>query len=165
MIESITAITIIMLLLAYFRPGKTPPLEKPLHIVRTGKYQMILAAKLNLAQPFLEDVAQRIRPQIVGIDGFEVQYFVVRDKQVKAHGSNEYLLAIGCRNQMLSFYAANPKSSKPNEYLELIEGYSNDFSIDFPSEDMNRQMLGAIVVNAIMAVAEDKNIDVIRLTQ
>jgi hypothetical protein len=166
MIESITVITIAILLLAYFRPGKTPPLENPLTVERSGKYKIMLASRLNLAQPFIEAVAELMRPLIVGINGSAVQYFVVRDNQVKAHGSEIYLLAICCRNQMLYFYGANPKPNDQNEYLDAIKAYSIDCMKDFPSDsDMNREILEEIIVSSTASVANERRIDVSQLSQ
>jgi hypothetical protein len=160
MIESITIVTITLLLLAYFRPGKTPPLENALSIERSGKYTIALAAKLNLAQPFVERVAERIRLSISGMDGGAIQYFIVRDRQVKAHGSDIYLLAIGCRNQMLYFFAANPKGLKPNEYLDAIKASSFDFLKDFPVSDSQESGLNEIIANMTLAIAKETGIEV-----
>jgi hypothetical protein len=164
MLESITIVTISLILLAYFRPGKTPPLEKPLLIERAGKYQMLLAAKLNLAQPFLEQVAERIRPLFVGIEGSAVQYFVVRDEQARAHGTDIYLLAICCRNQMLYFYVANPKPSQPNEYLDAIKAYSINCMDGFSVSNSHREELESIIFNSTIAAAAERGIEVIQLT-
>jgi hypothetical protein len=109
MIESITVAIITLILLAYFRPGKTPPLENPLTIERSGKYKIMLLPRLNLAQPFIEDVAEVIRPLIVGINGSATQYFVVRDSQVKAHGRDIYLLAIFARIRFFIFMGRTPR--------------------------------------------------------
>lgn len=166
MIESITVITIAIFLLAYFRPGKTPPLENPLIIERSGKYKISLAPKLNLAQPFIEVVAELMRPLIVGLNGCAVQYFVVRDNQVKAHGSEIYLLAICCRNQMLYFYGANPKPNNQNGYLDEIKAYSTDCMKDLPSDlDMNREILKEIIVSSTVAVANERKIEISQLSQ
>ena len=108
MIETISVITITFLLLAYFWPGKTPPHENPLTIERSGKYKITLAPRLNLAQPYIESLAEHILSLIEGINGSAIEYFVIRDNQVKAHGSEIYLLAICCINQMMYFYGANP---------------------------------------------------------
>ena len=60
MIEFTTIVTLAILFLIFFRPGKTPPLENPLVIERPGQYHMTLAPQLNLAQPFIEEVASRL---------------------------------------------------------------------------------------------------------
>lgn len=52
MIETLTIITLSVLFLIFFRPGKTPPLDNPMVIERPGKYHVTLAPQLNLAQPF-----------------------------------------------------------------------------------------------------------------
>jgi hypothetical protein len=165
MIESITVAIITLILLAYFRPGKTPPLENPLTIERSGKYKIMLLPRLNLAQPFIEDVAEVIRPLIVGINGSATQYFVVRDSQVKAHGRDIYLLAICCQNQILYFYGANPKANTPDEYLDVIKAYSIDGTKDYPDSDLNKEMLEEIIVSSIVAVAKKRRIEVSQLSQ
>jgi len=60
MIETITIITLSVLFLIFFRPGKTPPLNNPLVIERPDHYHMTLPPQLNLAQPFIEAVAAQI---------------------------------------------------------------------------------------------------------
>jgi hypothetical protein len=164
MIESITIVTITILLLAYFRPGKTPPLENPLSIVRAGKYEIKLEAKLNFAQPFLESLAERIRPLIENLDGSAVQYFVVQDKQVKAHGSDRYLLAVCCRDHMIYFYGANPKPSSPSEYLDVIKAYSIDSIRDFSSTSYNKGTIEQIIHDAVWLVAKNRNVVVAKLS-
>jgi len=163
MIESITIVTITILLLAYFRPGKTPPLENPLSIVRPGKYEIKLEVKLNLAQPFLESVANRLRPLIENLNGNAVQYFVIQDKQVKAHGSDKYLLAVCCRDHMIYFYGANPNLSLPNEYLDVIKAYSVDFIKDYSKASSNRETIEQIIHDAIWFVANKRNVVVAKL--
>jgi hypothetical protein len=59
MIETMTLITLSLLFLIYFRPGKTPLLDNPLVINRTGRYQATLAPQTNLAQPFIETIAEQ----------------------------------------------------------------------------------------------------------
>ena len=164
MIESIAIVTITIIFLAYFRPGKTPPLENPLSIVRTGKYEIKLEANLNLAQPFLESLAERIRPLIENLDGSAVQYFVVQDKQVKAHGSDSYLLAVCCRDHMIYFYGANPKPSSPAEYLDVIKAYSVDSIRDFSSASYTKGTIEQIIHDAVWLVAKNRNVVVAKLS-
>lgn len=49
MMETLILITLPLLFLIYFRPGKTPPLDNPLVINRTGRHQSTLSPQLNLA--------------------------------------------------------------------------------------------------------------------
>src|SRR5487761_2630846 len=96
MVESATLITLCMLYLIFFRPGKTPPLENPLVIERAGQYHLTLAPRLNLAQPFIEAVAGQLA--LSSAQNIASQFFEVRDKQVVAHGYDFYLLAVSRRN-------------------------------------------------------------------
>ena len=110
MIETLTIITLSVLFLIFFRPGKTPPLDNPLVIERPGQYHMTLAPQLNLAQPFIEAVVAQVGSLDDAMQHGATQYFEVRDKQVTAHGHDCYLLAVTLRNGMLYFQASNPQS-------------------------------------------------------
>lgn len=119
MIETLTLITISILLLIYFRPGKTPKLDSPLVINRTGHYQATLAPQLNLAQPFIEDIAEQLKPDIDGNKGSTTQIFEVYDKQVTSHGQKFYRLAISQREGMLYFDVSCAQSHIQSEYNSL----------------------------------------------
>lgn len=114
MIETATLITLCMLYLIFFRHGKTPPLENPLVIERPGQYHLTLAPKLNLAQSFIEAVANQIVSSGQAGTSSSTHFFEVHDKQVAAHGSDSYLLAITRRNGMLLIQAARPVSEGQN---------------------------------------------------
>ena len=165
MIESITIVTISLLLLAYFRPGKTPPLENPLIINRAGKYQITLAPKLNLAQPFIEAVAKEINIAFPATESKAIQFFVVRDRQARSHGSDIYLLSICYRNNMLYFYAENPQPNTPNEYLDVIKAYSVDCMEGFPATDEHTKAIESAITLATQAVAKERGIEVNLLTE
>ena len=60
MIETLTLITLCVLFLIFFRPGKTPPLESQLVIERPGQYKITLVPQLNLAQRFIEALIVRL---------------------------------------------------------------------------------------------------------
>ncbi len=129
MIEFTTIVTLAILFLIFFRPGKTPPLENPLVIERPGQYHMTLAPKLNLAQPFVEEVASRLGS--AALPDCDTVFFEVRDKQVTAHGFDSYLLAISKRNGMLLFQAARPLSKDANP-LQVIREFSQGVLARFP---------------------------------
>ena len=135
MIEFTTIVTLSILFLIFFRPGKTPPLENPLVIERPGQYHMTLAPQLNLAQPFIEDVASRIGSSNEGSADCESKFFEVRDRQVKAHGFDFYLLAITRRRGMLFFQAARPSSKDQTSYLQTISDFSASVLIRFPGSE------------------------------
>lgn len=129
MIEFTTIVTLAILFLIFFRPGKTPPLENPLVIERPGQYHMTLAPQLNLAQPFVEEVASRLGS--VTLPDCDTKFFEVRDKHVTAHGFDFYLLAISKRNGMLFFQAARPVSKDAN-HLQVIREFSQGVLARFP---------------------------------
>lgn len=112
MLETLTIITLSVLFLILFRPGKTPPLDNPLVIERPGQYRMTLAPQLNLAQPFVEAVAKQIGSHGDAEPDSATQCFEVRDKQVTAHGHDSYLLSITRRNGMLYFQADHPSGNQ-----------------------------------------------------
>ncbi len=124
MIETITIITLSVLFLIFFRPGKTPPLNNPLIIERPDQYHMTLTPQLNLAQPFIEAIAAQIGKSSDATQYSATQYFEVRDKQVTAHGHDCYLLAITQCNGMLYFQAASPQSDDPNGYPRTIHEFA-----------------------------------------
>jgi hypothetical protein len=115
MIETVTIITLCFLLLNYFRPGKTPKLENPLVIERTGLYRITLAPQLNLAQPFIEEIAKRIRGANGMTAGEIACIFEVRDKHVASKGYDHYVLTITQQNGMLYFEAAPPVAGNQAE--------------------------------------------------
>ena len=116
MIETLTLITISILLLIYFRPGKTPKLNNPLVINRAGHYQAKLAPQLNLAQPFIEAIAEQLKPDIDGGKDSATQFFEVYDNQVIARNHKFYLLAISQRDGMLYFEANKPQPNAQSKY-------------------------------------------------
>jgi len=125
MIETITIITLSVLFLIFFRPGKTPPLNNPLVIERPGQYHMTLTPQLNLAQPFIEAVAKQLGSQSDETQYSSTQYFEVRDRQVTAHGHDYYLLAITQCNGMQYFQATSPKSDDLNSSLRTIHEFAD----------------------------------------
>ena len=119
MIETLTLITIAILLLIYFRPGKTPKLDNPLVINRAGRYQATLAPQLNLAQPLIEDIANQLPSANEAQMDSTTQIFEVYDKQVSTHAQEFYLLAINQRDGMLNFDVSSPPSHTRNAHSPL----------------------------------------------
>jgi regulator of protease activity HflC (stomatin/prohibitin superfamily) len=114
MIETLTLITLCVLYLVFFWNGKMPPLDNQLVILRPGKYQVTLAPKLNLAQPFIEAAASQLLEVLDKEMDSNTLYFQVSDKQVAAHGNAAYLLAVTWRNQMLYCQAVSPAADQPD---------------------------------------------------
>ncbi|HEX5362965.1 MAG TPA: hypothetical protein VFW59_01735 [Gallionella sp.] len=161
MIETATLITLCMLFLIFFRPGKTPPLENPLVIERAGKYQMTLAPQLNLAQGFVEEIAKRVA---MSPASSAPQYFAVHDKQVTAHGFDFYLLAVTQRNGMLYFQAARPSSKDIAEQLPVISGFADQTLTRFPDEGEHDALLDRALCDAVREVAHMRGIGIGQLT-
>ena len=160
MIETLTIITISLLLLIYFRPGKTPPLDNPLVIERPGHYRVTLAAQLNLAQPFIEAIAAQIGQPRDNDRHSRTQCFEVRDKQVTAHGHKHYLLAITQRNGMLYFQAAAPKSLTPDTPYETLMDFSSTVMANIPVTGSHDNALGDRIVNAVQITAQQRQIEI-----
>jgi regulator of protease activity HflC (stomatin/prohibitin superfamily) len=161
MIETLTVITLCVLFLVFFRPGKTPPLDNPLVIERPGKYKMTLAPKLNLAQPFIEAISGRMDKLNISVQqGNAVRCFAVNDKQVAANKSDVYLLAIIVRQGMLYFLAEQPKSDSPGNYLETIKSAAKDLLTDIADTDEGSRRLGENIVDAVQQVSQERGIAV-----
>ena len=167
MIETITLITLSILLLIYFRPGKTPPLGSPLVIERAGQYQVTLAPQLNLAQPFIEAIAKQIITPVDTIQYSVTQCFEVRDKQVTAHGYKHYLLAITQRNGMLFFQGTAPSPLLPghdNSYDTLMK-FSNTIMASMPATGSHSTALDERIVSAVKIAAQQRQIEIKSLRQ
>lgn len=156
MIETLTLITISVILLILFRPGKTPPLNNPLVIERAGKYHVTFAPQLNLAQPFIEAIANELRDSPSGGHS-ATQYFEVDDAQAKAHGHNAYLLAVTQRNGMTYFQATSPLPAEPH-HLRTISKFSLNVLARFPALGNPDPTLDAGILTAAHAVAQQHSI-------
>lgn len=164
-IETLTIITLGMLFLIFFRPGKTPPLENRLTIKRSKRYQITLAPRLNLAQPFIEAVADQMALDKVEPQGSALLYFVVHDRQVTAHGAKEYLLAVYCCDGLFYFQVECPSSENSCDYLDTIKTFTLDILRDLPAGNAQSEALEAGIVCAVQKIARDKGIDVRLLTE
>jgi hypothetical protein len=156
MIETITLVTLCMLFLIFFRPGKTPPLEKSLVIERPGQYHLTLAPQLNLAQTFLETLAGRIlasAPQNTG-----THFFEVRDKQVVARGFDCYLLAITAREGRLYIQAVSPSEGGQGNYLQTISECAHVVLARIPDDEAHAS--GEGIVREVQSVAAQCGIQV-----
>ncbi len=162
MIESATLLTLCMLYLIFFRPGKTPPLENPLVIERPGQYHLTLAPKLNLAQPFVEAVINQLRSSGEPVQNSKTCYFEVRDKQVAAHGFDFYLLAITERDGMVLVQASRPLSKDAAGQLQNISEFAHPVLAKFPEDDV--QVSGEKIAEVVQKVARLRQVQVKMLT-
>jgi hypothetical protein len=151
MIETATLITLCMLYLMFFRPGKTPPLDNPLVIERPGQYHLTLAPQLNLAQSFVEAIAGRIAAIADVPLNTETYYFEVRDSQVAAHGFDCYLLAITRREGLLYIQAA-PPIAKDQSNLVVISEFARQVLVRFPDDEAHAS--AETIVSAVQQVSK-----------
>lgn len=161
MIETITLITLCVLYLVFFRPGKTPPLRNPLVIDRPGKYHVTLAPRLNLAQPFVEAIAHQLLDDTERSGDSRTQFFNVTDKHVTSHGHDNYLLAITQRDKILFFQAAAPAAE--SERLKTISAFAQSVLARFPASEEPDAEIDQKIINTAQQVAHTKNIEVAQL--
>jgi len=164
MIETITLITLSLLLMSILRPGKTPPLDSPLIIERPGKYHMTLAPKLNLAQPFIETVAELAGKSNLDNQFSATKCFEVRDNQVTSHGFECYLLAITLRNGLLYFQANSPNDKLSDPYKTICE-FAETVLVKFPASGEHNSDLDERIVATVLKAAELRGIQVKNLMQ
>lgn len=157
MIETAMLITLCMLYLIFFRPGKTPPLENSLVIERAGQYHLTLEPRLNLAHSFIEAIAAQLASSAV--QNTAPQFFEVRDKQVNAHGYDFYLLAITRRNGLWFFQAVRPVSGEPSGQFKTVSEFSSELLARYPLENDLRAG-GEDIVAAVQSVALSRDVQV-----
>lgn len=165
MIETLTIITLSVLFLIFFRPGKTPPLDNPLVIERPGQYHMTLAPQLNLAQPFIEDIAKQLDATEGTRPDSTTQFFEVRDKQVTAHGRDFYLLAITLRNGMLYFQAGRPQPEDQYGHYKTISEFTASVLDRFPSTAAHNPVLESQIVAAVQQASQQRGININQMTR
>jgi len=163
MIESITILTLCVLYLIFFRPGKTPPLNNPLVIDRPGKYHVTLAPNINLAQPFVEAIAKELISFGSRSGDSDTQYFNVIDKHVKAHGHDNYLMAITQRNGILLFQASAPVGDQG--YYQTIYEFAQDVLKRFPLAGEPDMTIARQITSSAKQVAGTKRIDITQLDE
>jgi len=161
MIETLTVLTLSIIAMLIFRPGKTPPLENPLTINRIGQFHAVLAPRINLAQPLLENISKRLTPEMRQSDNTPPLYFKVQDEEVKAHGQDHYLLAVTLRDGMLYFQATAP-DDKHGE-IDTIRIYSDAELAKYPEARTRTENSNTALVDAIHAAAEQRGTTMTRL--
>lgn len=154
MIETLTLITLSIIALIIFRPGKTPPLESPLVINRVGQFHAVLAPKINLAQPLLESISRRVNEEMRAGGNTPPLYFRVEDKEVKAHGQDHYLLAATLRDGMLYFQATAPGKNEGD--LDAIRTFSGAELSGHPETRAHDEQAASALTDAIRAAANQR---------
>lgn len=163
MIETLTIITLCVLYLVFFRPGKTPPLSKSLMIDRPGKYHVTLAPHLNLAQPFVEAIAQRLMEPTGRSGDSGTQFFEVTDRHVTSHGHDTYMLAITQRNGILLFQASAPEGD--SDHLQTISGFAQNVLAKFPLTGEPDDTIDQEIISTAQRVAGTRRVEIARINQ
>jgi hypothetical protein len=161
MIETLTLITLCILYLIFFRPGKTPPLKNSLVIDRPGKYHVTLAPHLNLAQPLVEGIAQQLLEPAERSGDSNTLFFEVRDKNAAAHGHEAYLLAITQRDGILFFQATAPAGNSAP--LQIINFFSHNVLARFPQSDEPDISIDQEIVRAAQQVANQRRVEIAQI--
>jgi len=163
MIETLTVITLCVLFLVFFRPGKTPPLKSPLVINRGGQFHAVLAPMLNLAQPLIESISRNMIEEDRQSGDTLPRLFRVTDKEVKAHGKNYYLLAMTLRDGMLYFQATAPVEGGND--LDTINTFSETELSRHPSTFAVSETTELALDKAIQAAASQRGSSLAPITQ
>lgn len=161
MLETLTIITLCVLGLIFFRPGKTPPLENPLTINRIGQFHAVLAPKINLAQPLLENISRQVTDTMRQGGNTPPLYFRVQDKDVKSHGQNFYLLAATLRDGVLYFQATAPGEQDKDH--ETIRAFSEAELSKHPETRPHAEEASMALAATIQAVAGQRGITATQL--
>jgi hypothetical protein len=164
MIETLTIITLSVIALILFRPGKTEPLKSPLVINRVGQFNAVLAPMLNLAQPLLENVSRQLGAQERQSGNTASLYFRISDKEVQAHGKDYYLLAATLRDGVLYFQATAPEDKTSD--LDTIRSFSDvEMSRHPEATAAHSEAAQNALSGAIQAAAGERNSTLTPLVQ
>jgi hypothetical protein len=165
MIEFIVIVTISVIILIFFRPGKTPPLNNSLVIERGGHYHVTLSPQLNLAQPYIEAIAREIGTAEDAAEYSQTLCFEITDVNVAAHGQKSYLLAITKRNGMLYIQATSPVPGNVAQ-LSIIGEFADNVLARYPAIGAYNPALDDFIIAAIERVGSTrKNIRFTQLEQ
>jgi hypothetical protein len=154
MIE-LTLVTLALLFVIFVvKPGRTPPLANPMIINRLGQYHITLAPQLNLAQPFIEDIAKQLGKPAELPQNSSTICFEISDPEVKAHGNDYYLLATTQRNGMLYFQVTTSLASDQKlRAAELLE-FADKILLNIPRISEVDEQLNTRITLATQEVAQ-----------
>jgi hypothetical protein len=163
MIE-LTILTILFtIVVIVIKPGRTPPLENPLVIERTGQFRATLASKLNLAQPLLESISKNLSSQARSLGDTNTFYFSIQDGDVKAHGAHHYLLGVTLHDRILHFAVCSPVPLI-YDYNAILNSTAAALSeIELNKETISRQA-EAVLEETIQSSAAKFGVKITRLT-
>lgn len=149
MLETATIITIIFLLLAKFRPGKTPPLANPL-VINSPQYHATLSPGLNLAEPFVRKIAAALVALPPEQQTNATLHLKVSDPTLRNEKIADFLLSIELRDGRWNFHATHMQNDASGQLKEFV---------DEGGEDEHLAML-----SAIREIADKMKISLSRLT-
>ncbi len=161
MIETITIVTLTLLVLAMLRPGKPEPLPKAMTINRIGQFHALLAPMINLAQPLLEDISDHVSDQDRAAGDTEPCYFVVSDREVSSHGSPYYLLAATLIDEVLYFQATGPKEGE--DHLDTICAFAKTELSRHVSSKPLSEVAEASLMRAIHMATKKRGVTFVQL--
>ncbi len=153
MIETFTLITLSVIALIIFRNGRPQPLDNPLTINRIGQFHAVLAPKINLAQPLLENASHRVSEDLRKQNTAPL-YFKVDDKEVKSRTLPFYLLAATLRDGVLYFQAAAPNAEQRE--IETIRAFSEAELAKHPEAGTTADDARTSLAEAITAAAAQR---------
>lgn len=166
MIETLTVVTLSILFLIFFRPGKTPPLENRLTIERPGRYQAVFAPRLNLAHPFIERIVERFESvEFPNSQSGAACLFLIQDKNISTPNHNNYLLIVAYKDAMLHFQAEWPLSANPTHHLETLKTLAVDILKEIPASSVDNEVLGEQINSAVLETAAERGVEVTLLTE
>ncbi len=96
---------LIVVVLVVIGRGAMAPSEKPIFIERNGKFRMHLAPGLNLAQPFIEAIADKVGALTEAKPNGLAFRFKVQDANIATRKLPFYLLEVSMQDGFLCFEA------------------------------------------------------------
>ncbi len=159
--ETLLTLTIITLIILTIRRAKPAILDNPVTMHRPGKYHITLAAQLNRAQPFIENVAKHSDEIAHTGTDTAVQYFYVHDEKIHDSGEKSYLLAVATRGGMAYFQAIKPQSGSASHdtNLRTISEFADKVLTQYPATSINAQSSHALQAK-VLSVAQNMHIEV-----
>ncbi len=140
----------LVVILAFIGKGKILPSENAIIIDRRGQYKMRLAPGLNLAQPFIETLAELLL-RSNAIENELMLCFEVRDKNILSRKQPFYLLTVSFQNNCLSFDASPAQKESVSHGSMPFTRYYQTAAVE--------------VENVIHTLAKSRGVDLHRIGQ
>lgn len=121
---------------------------------------MTLAPQLNLAQPFIEAIAEQLRTSNDAKVNNSTHLFEVRDKRVTSHGYDYYLLAVTGRGGLLYFQAAPPLTEHQGKHSGDIRKFLHEWVSGLPQSSIAENSPDEHRVETVLKVAAEHGINI-----